>query len=302
MHWSKKQERGTSLSLKITAFCLRYCPTWLIKIIAIIVVSYFYLTSPKEKAAIATYQQYLGSRLSPNPFLKRGSIFKQFMRFADAIQDRFLVRQGKITYEQLTIVDPDHIYQTIRQGTEGLKKGEILICSHLGNVEICRLLSTQQNFVLNILIHQKHAVKFNQAVYQEQGNINMIQVTELDMPTIIELSERVQRGEWVVIAGDRTPVLSEKVIELDFLGHRALFPQGPWILAGLLKTKVNMLFCIKKQHGYELQVSSLTPVIQWNHQNKEAVITEHAQKFIKALEEKCLEAPFDWFNFYSFWK
>ena len=45
--------------------------------------------------------------------------------------------------------------------------GQLLVCSHLGNVEICRaLVSHNEGFVLNVFVHSKHVERFNRALRQ----------------------------------------------------------------------------------------------------------------------------------------
>jgi predicted LPLAT superfamily acyltransferase len=65
---------------------------------------------------------------------------------------------------------------------------------------------------------------------------------------MLQLHERLERGEWLAIAGDRVPLHGGRSVTVDFLGHPA-FPQGPWLLAGLLKCPVNLLMCLKQPDG-----------------------------------------------------
>jgi predicted LPLAT superfamily acyltransferase len=66
---------------------------------------------------------------------------------------------------------------------------------------------------------------------------------------MLQLHERLERGEWLAIAGDRVPLHGGRSVTVDFLGHPA-FPQGPWLLAGLLKCPVNLLMCLKQPDGH----------------------------------------------------
>ena len=60
------------------------------------------------------------------------------------------------------------------------------------------------------------------------------------------LSEKVRRGEFVAIAGDRIPVSSNpRVAMAKFLGEIAPFPVGPYILASLLRCPVYLLFSLR---------------------------------------------------------
>ncbi|MCZ4253898.1 hypothetical protein O4H27_20885, partial [Pseudoalteromonas shioyasakiensis] len=65
------------------------------------------------------------------------------------------------------------------------------------------------------------------------SHMRLIQVSELDAAIMLQLSERLERGEWLAIAGDRVPLKCSRKVSVDFLGQPADFPQGPWLLAGL---------------------------------------------------------------------
>ncbi|RML85666.1 hypothetical protein APX70_03415, partial [Pseudomonas syringae pv. maculicola] len=68
----------------------------------------------------------------------------------------------------------------------------------------------------------------------------------------MQLSQRLDEGEWLAIAGDRVALHGGRNVRVDFLGQPATFPQGPWLLAGLLKCPVNLFFCLKGPKGYRV--------------------------------------------------
>jgi predicted LPLAT superfamily acyltransferase len=92
-------------------------------------------------------------------------------------------------------------------------------------------------------------------------------------------------------------------VTVDFLGRPAAFPQGPWLMAGLLKCKVNLLLCLKKPTGeYRLTLEPFAEAVEWKRSDREQVIHQWATRYAERLGHYCLEAPQQWFNFYPFWK
>ena len=81
---------------------------------------------------------------------------------------------------------------------------------------------------------------------------------------MMELNRRIEDGEWIAIAADRVPVRGEKTADINFLGHTAPMPQGAWLLASLLKTQVNTLFCVKQNGCYHLKLRRFTDTSSWN--------------------------------------
>lgn len=72
----------------------------------------------------------------PHCHLPSFPVFRQFLFFGEIICDNFAVWQRKIHYKDLIIDDADNLYGDVDQGG----RGQILVCSHFGNIEVCRAL------------------------------------------------------------------------------------------------------------------------------------------------------------------
>ena len=300
-HWAAQQERGNRWFLRLTTWLVRYLPAFLMNPCIAFVVGYFYATSPKPRRHIAHYQALLRQHFPEVCLPKRGAVFRQFVAFGEAICDRFAVWQRKIRYEDLVLEDPDDVYALI--GNRALR-GQIFVCSHVGNIEICRaLVSHHQGFKLNVLVHSHHAQAFNEALEKAGADrIQLIQVMDLDAALMMELHQRINAGEWLAIAADRVPVRGEKTVAVSFLGAEAQMPQGAWLLAGLLKTQVHTLFCIKHHGCYHLKLRRFLDSTDWKRGERQAAVAAAAQGFADVLAQECAKHPLQWFNFYDFWK
>ncbi|KTT47724.1 glycosyl transferase, partial [Pseudomonas oryzihabitans] len=122
-----------------------------------------------------------------------------------------------------------------------------------------------------------------------------------DPAVMLQLSERLERGEWLAIAGDRVPLHGGRTVAVEFLGAPAPFPQGPWLLAHLLRCPTNLLFCLREADGYHLYLEDFAPAPSWRRQERAAGIQGLAQAYAERLAAHCLKAPRQWFNFYPFW-
>ena len=300
-HWAVQQERGHRWFLALTTLMVRYLPAYLMNPCIGFVVLYFYVTAPQPRHHIARYQKLLRQTFPTVVLPKYGAVFRQFLSFGVAICDRFAVWQRKICYEDLILQDPDDVYALIKDRS---LRGQIFVCSHVGNIEVCRaLVSHHQGFKLNVLVHSHHAKAFNQALEKAGADrIQLIQVTDLDASLMMELHQRIDAGEWLAIAADRVPVRGEKTVEVSFLGEKAEMPQGAWLLAGLLKTRVHTLFCIKQQGRYHLKLRRFLDQTNWKRGERAAAVAVAAQRFADVLAQECAENPLQWFNFYDFWK
>jgi predicted LPLAT superfamily acyltransferase len=89
-------------------------------------------------------------------------------------------------------------------------------------------------------------------------------------------------------------------VRVDFLGHDGSFPQGPWLLAGLLECPVNLLMCLKHPGRYRLTLEPFADLIRRNAAREQVIIS--GPRYAARLGHFCLQAPQQWFNFYPFWK
>ncbi|WP_338526659.1 glycosyl transferase [Pseudomonas batumici] len=299
-HWADHQERGSFWLMKLTAFGVKVLGRKLLSPLLHGIVLYFFLFGRGARHSAWQYQQRLAdwsgqSGLRPT-WMK---VFRQFMAFADSLLDKLDVWNGKLRLEQLEIIDPALLRDQLRGA-----RGQMLVGAHLGNLEVCRALAELgEKVTMNVLVHTKHAERFNRLLGEAGAtNLRLIQVSELDPATMLQLSQRLDRGEWLAIAGDRVPLHGGRHVRVDFLGHPAAFPQGPWLLAGLLKCPVNLLFCVKLQGRYRITLEPFTEAVQWKRSDREQVVAHWAARYAERLGHYCLQAPLQWFNFYPFWK
>jgi predicted LPLAT superfamily acyltransferase len=188
-------------------------------------------------------------------------------------------------------------------------RGLIVVVSHLGNVELLRAqLEPESRARLVALVHTRHAVNFNRALSGvcPTAFLNTVQVTDVGPDTLFMLQERIERGEWIAIAGDRTPVTgNRRVSQADFLGFPANFPQGPYLLAGLLRCPVYTLFSVEEVPGgrHSVYFEKLAdPVVLPGGAEKDKVIDDLVVRYAQRLEGLARRYPMQWFNFFDFWR
>lgn len=297
-HWAEQRERGSPWLMRLTVWATTRLGRRAMKPIVWLVVLYFYLTDRRTRRSIADYQRRLSRAYPALRMPRHAPVYRQYLAFSDALLDKFDVWQGKINISDVDLVDIDGLNAQMKAGP-----GQLLIGSHLGNLELCRALAErEQKLTLNVLVHSKHAQAFN-ALLGKTGavHLRLVQISELNAGRMIELSQSLARGEWIALAGDRIPQSSERTVEVNFLGARAPFPQGPWLLAGLLGCPVNILDCTRHDGRHRIALTRLTEQIQWTRANREQEVKRWAQAYADHLAQRCAQAPLQWFNFYPFW-
>ena len=127
----------------------------------------------------------------------------------------------------------------------------------MGCLEMCQASAdATPGMKLTVLVHTVHAEQFNRMLERLSPGrgISLMQVTEISPATAVLLAERVERGEFVAIAGDRVPIVAGRAsaVQVPFLGHDAPFPTGAYMLASLLKCPLYSLGCIRQGDTHEV--------------------------------------------------
>jgi predicted LPLAT superfamily acyltransferase len=268
------------------------------------VVSYYWLINAKGRAASQQYLEKIASYQSDpeiNASLKCS--YRHFISFANALIDKLAAWSGSLTLEDVEYHGREAVVQHVDNG-----QGVLILGSHQGNLEVCRVIAKlRRNVIINVLVHTKHTEKFNTLLnkYADSGQVNLIQVSSVNAATAMLLQEKIEAGELVIIAADRTPINEQgRVAQAEFLGQPANFPQGPFILALLLKCPVFTLFCLKQQGKQVIYFDSFIDGQGQTVPRKQrtAAIQNYVEKFASRLQNYCVKEPLQWFNFYDFWQ
>ncbi|WP_421231924.1 MULTISPECIES: glycosyltransferase family 2 protein [Aeromonas] len=303
-HWSRTPERGSLLGMQIMLASYRLLGRRGFSLLLYPVIGYFWLTGRAQREASRAYlarlEAFANAQGVALPAEPRSS-FRHFLRFGEAALDKLAGWRGDITEQQVELVGAEHYQAAINSG-----KGVLLLGSHLGDLELCRALgSRKQGLRINALVFTRHAARFNALLKQinPDSHLNLIQVQELGADTAILLKEKLERGEWVVIVGDRTSVTREKrVIWADFLGAPAPFPLGPFVLSSVLGCSVYLMFGLKEQGRFRVHFEPFADGQPLPRQGRQQILASRVQAYADRLQHHCLRAPLDWFNFFDFWQ
>jgi predicted LPLAT superfamily acyltransferase len=303
-HWSSLSERGSVLGVRIVVGFFRLFGERAARLLLYPVVAYFLLTGPTARRASNEYfahlRRFAGASLAvPRPGW--GTAFRHMMAFAESLLHKFAAWLGKIDDEQVAFPDQAELQALLASG-----KGAILIGAHLGNLELMRALAAGgRKAAVNAVVYVEHGRGYFDALGQANPDfsVNLIHVTEVGPGTSIELKEKIDRGELLVIVGDRTPPAERgRTCTVDFLGAPAPFAKGPFILAALLECPVYLFFCLKEADGYRIHLERFAERVVLPRAEREARLREIVQRYAQRLEAYCLRAPYQWFNFYDYWE
>jgi predicted LPLAT superfamily acyltransferase len=303
-HWALLEERGVYLGLRSMLIAYRLLGRPFFSLLLYPVIAYFFLANGAARRASHDFLSRVAADRQGRQAVGGGPTwrhaYRHFVRFGEAALDKLLAWTGGIGVQDLDLENEESFEALRRSGSGGL-----LIASHLGNVEVCRAIGTHaKGLRINVLVHTKHAENFNRLMREEcpESPVLLVQTTEIGPDTAMMLRERVERGEFVVIAGDRVPVAGGAWIAwASFLGKPAPFPGGPFILAALLGCPVLLLFCIREGRRYRVIFEPFADKIDMPRKSRSKVVGQLVTRYAGRLEHYCLKYPYQWFNFFDFW-
>jgi predicted LPLAT superfamily acyltransferase len=301
-HWASLQETSIIMGIRSLVWVYRLFGRWVFRLFLRPVVTYYFLSGRIARNASQEYLRRLGQSY-PELSLSGGwwESYRHFLSFGETLLDKIIAWTGSIKPDQVDFPNRKLLLDLLEQ-----KRGAILLSGHIGNLELCQAIANLRGHIrLNILVHTKHAEKFNRLLGGSRGSatIQLIQVTELNPTIAIDLQKKIERGEFLVLVGDRIPVNGSRIVQANFLGKDAEFPQGPYLLASLLHCPIYTLFCFNMDGRFHIDLELFAESIRVPRSEPQRLqmLETLARRYAERLETHCRAAPFQWFNFYPYW-
>ncbi|WP_191966532.1 hypothetical protein [Cellvibrio sp. KY-YJ-3] len=302
-HWSTLQESGTIRGILLLLWLQRVFGRRFFNILLYPIMAYFFLLNRRARAASL---EFLRTHAQQYPAYWQGKIpgysdvFRHMYAFGQCILDKLLAWSTPINEQDFEIANEPLLAQFMAK-----TKGQLIIGSHLGNLEYCRgFVQRYKARTINALVYDQHSANFVMAMQKinPQSRIHIYQVNELDIPLILQLKAKIDNGEWLFIAGDRIPLSGEaRTVTVDFLGRPAQLPIGPYMLAKVLQCEVQLMFSYRQAHKIYFELVPFAEQVTLPRKDGGAQLHAYAQQYASALEQQAARAPLQWFNFYPYW-
>jgi predicted LPLAT superfamily acyltransferase len=289
--WQGKS-KGTPVGYRIFVWVIKTFGVLPAYFLLRFVVVYFFLFSRKSSRQIfSLYRRKLGySQLSS--FTR---LYKNYYLLGQSIIDKVVVMSGiknKFSFD----FDGENNLRKIA----GLQRGGLLLSAHIGNWDVAGHLLKRLETKINIVLFDGEHEKIKQYLEGVTGkrNINII-VIKNDLSHIYEISDAFKNNELVCMHADRF-IEGNKTLTTDFLGEKARFPLGPFLLTYKFKVPVSFVFAIKERPlHYHFFASEIK---EYHHLEKEAAMQQMLNDFSTEMETKVKKYPEQWYNYYNFWQ
>jgi predicted LPLAT superfamily acyltransferase len=192
-------------------------------------------------------------------------------------------------------------YESVRPLVDDRTRGFILLTSHVGNWQAFLLALSRMKRKVNLLMRAEE----NEAVKQylridEAGRLIDIVSPDLPLGGVLELTQRMQRGEVVSIMGDRA--YGVDTFDVDFLGDKAYFPRGAFHLASAWECPVVVMFTAKTgASAYEVEIAGIIHPTRPLGATKHERIRRMMQQYADLLSDYARRYPYQFYLFHDAW-
>ena len=294
--WSQQKERGSPLLARFMIWLTLRLGWSVGRALLLPITLYFVIMAAGPRAAS---RQYLRRVLARSPTWLE--VFRHFHVFASVILERVLLLNGQYHRFDFNLIGLEHLKALVEQG-----RGCVLLGAHLGSFEALRAIGTYAPVSVRALMYRRNLGRFTDIL--ERLNPALAgEIIEIGTPNaMLEARDCVDRGEFIGILADRAPdgmPHGQKFIRTSFLGGPASFPVGPIILAAAVGAPTLLCFGVRTgKCRYTIRFEPFADPLVIRREQRQPDLAQWVGRFAARLEAEARAHPFNWFNFYDFWK
>ena len=291
--WITHRERGSIALLRIMAFVSLHLGRTLSRIPLYGIAIYFFLFAPSARRHS---RRYLRLALGRQPSAR--DRFRQILSFATTIHDRVFLINGQFEIFNITIEGEPLI---LAQSDSG--RGALLMGAHMGSFEVMHSLGRRQRGLeVAMAMYEENARKINAALAAINPRVksNIVSLGRID--AMLDIAERLDRGAFVGMLGDRT-LGREAVQAVTLLGERAYLPTGPMRAAAILRCPVIFMAGLYRgKNNYHVVFEPVADFSSTPAAVRHVAVRAAIERYAAVLDQHCRSDPYNWFNFYDFWR
>lgn len=292
--WRRRPEAGNRFALRLLVWLALNTGRGFANIVLVPITLYFLFVRRDERAASRQFLTRIGA------WRGWSSAARHFYTFARVTLDRIYLLSGKGPKLEIEIDDCPSVLEILDKRT-----GCLLIGSHLGSIEASRAVSfTRPDVKLRILLDRginRNTSEMLDALNPEIAG-QIIDASQDGGTLALQMGEALANGNVVAMVADRvTP--GERTVLVEFLGQKAAFPLGPFLLARAMKVPVYLFFGFYEGgRKYRVVFEEFELSAPTNRADRGRNLQSIAQAYARRLEHFARIYPLNWFNFYDFWE
>jgi predicted LPLAT superfamily acyltransferase len=290
--WVHRPERSNALALRAIVWVARVLGRAAARLLLYPICLYFLAFSPRERTAS---REYLGRVLGREARL--GDLFRHYHSFAAVLLDRIFLLNDELTRFEVRMHGLDVFEEAMAEG-----EGCLILGAHFGSSEAARAVARTKGLRIRMLMYEENARKVGTVLRAVSPSLHddVIPLGRLD--AMLQVEAAFGRGEVVGMLADRA-LGAEGKMSCEFLGRSALFPTGPIRVGIILNRPMLLLFSVYRgANRYDIHIERFAAPDVERARARDGAVDELLRRYVGRLEHYCRIAPYNWFNFYDFWR
>jgi predicted LPLAT superfamily acyltransferase len=291
--WMRQQERSNLAILKLMVWISLTFGRRIGRIVLHGIAAYYVLFAPRARRYS---RAYLNRALGRWAGWADG--FRHVFSFASTIHDRIYLLNDRFDLFDIEIVGAEVLHAALAK-----QPGALLIGAHLGSFEVLRAVGRgRAGLKVAMLMYEENARKINAtlAAINPAASDDIIALGHLG--AMLEARDKLDQGYLVGTLADRG-LGNDATVDCEFLGKLAPFPLGPFRTAAMLGRPVFFMTGLYLGgNRYRIHFEPLADFSATPRTERDAAIRAAMQNYANLLTHFCQAAPYNWFNFFDFWK
>jgi predicted LPLAT superfamily acyltransferase len=291
--WMRRQERSNLAILRLMVWISLAFGRRAGRLVLHGIATYFVLFAPASRRASRAYLRRVLGRWAG---WRDG--YRHVFSFASTIHDRIYLLNDRFDVFDITVTGNQAVLDSLEQ-----RPGALLMGAHLGSFEVLRAIGRDAKALrVAMLMYEQNARMLNSTLAAINPKAMQDIISLGQMESMLEARDKLDAGYLVGMLADRS-LADDATVPIEFLGEEAPFPMGPWRMAAMLKRPVFLMAGLYLGgNRYRLHFEPLADFSQVERGGRDAAIRAAMRAYAEALERLCREAPYNWFNFFDFWK
>lgn len=291
--WTRSPERSNKLMLRMMTWIALRLGRRVARLVLYGIAAYFLLLAPSSRAASRVYL----TRVLGRP-ARWHEMYRHFFCFGATILDRVYLLNQRFELFDIDVVNGEQVRELMLSGG-----GLFLLGAHLGSFEVIRAIGRQlPGMRVAMAMYEENARQINGmlSAINPAAQQDVIGLGAVD--SMLRISAALDEGTVVGMLADRT-LSNDTRHPVELLGKQAGLPLGPFRMAAIMRRPVFFMTGLYLGgNRYEIHFEPLADFSQVPASQRQQAMSEAMARYGVLLERYCRRAPYNWFNFFDFWR
>jgi len=291
--WVAAHERGSMTMLRVMTYISFQLGRPVARVVLHGIAAYFFAFAPRARGQMRAYLRR-ALRREPTAVDR----YRLVLSFASTIHDRLYLMRERYELFDISLEGEQTVAKRFQRG-----EGAFLIGAHVGSFEVIRAIGRRQPGVaVAMAMYEDNARKLNAMLTAVNPRLRLEVIRLGTMDSMLQIRERLDAGAFVGVLGDRT-FGPERYEPVEFLGTTAWFPTSAMRAAAMLhRSVIFMAGLYRGGNRYHVIFEELADFTEVTTGQREQAVRTAIERFAAVLERLCRSDPYNWFNFFDFWR